>query len=324
MYSLLRKTKQFDTQEKKGDMFLDKVDIAYHKCLGKGAFGEAWKVTFHSIDSSVNKDDVFNRLCCSATYWAIKVVSLSRLKEDDRILIRNEKCIWETLCHPNILKLEHFFESKNTMYFVSELMEETLLDVHARMHRLGAKPKSITICNFLIPVANAMMYMHSLELIHRDIKSNNILLSNQGETIKLSDFGLSRVVKGKEMTSETGSYRWMAPEVIRHERYDHKCDVFSFAMLMYETITLSVPFSKFAPVEAAFEVARFARRPVLPPTTKDFEVLIEACWQQNSALRPEFKEIESRLFDIRSKKESFGSFETRFGSLSRTSNLTID
>ena len=161
-------------------------------------------------------------------------------------------------------------------------------------------------------------------IIHRDIKSENILLTNQGETIKLSDFGLSRVVRGKEMTFETGSYRWMAPEVIRHERYDHKCDVFSFAMLMYETITLSVPFSKFSPVEAAFEVAKYGRRPILPPTSKDFEALIEDCWHQDSTSRPDFKEIETRLSDIRSKKESFGTFETRFGSLVRTSQMTIN
>lgn len=322
MFNLLRKKTQIDTRERKVDTFFDKVDITYHKCLGKGAFGEAWRVVFRTKDSCVNQDDVFNRLSCNGTHWAMKIVSLSRLKEDDRNLIRNEKCIWETLCHPNILKLEHFFESNNTMYFVSELMEETLLDVHERMHRLGAKPKSITICNFLIPVASAMMHMHSLGLIHRDIKSENILLKNQGETIKLSDFGLSRVVKGKEMTFETGSYRWMAPEVIRHERYNHKCDVFSFAMLMYETITLSVPFSKFSPVEAAFEVAKFGRRPVLPPTSKDFEKLIEDCWRQDSKLRPEFEEIKTRLSDILSKKESFGTLETRFGSLSR--QLTID
>lgn len=324
MLRLLFKKKQYETQKKEVDTFFDKVDISYHKCLGKGAFGEVWNVNFNLKDFSIKQDNVFNRLSFCGKHWAMKVVSLSRLKEDDRDLIRNEKCIWETLSHPNILKLEHFFESKNTMYFVSELMEETLLDVHERMHRLGAKPKSITICNFLIPVASAMTYMHSLELIHRDVKSENILLTNQGETIKLSDFGLSRVVRGKEMTFETGSYRWMAPEMIRHERYDHKCDVFSFAMLMYETITLSVPFSMFSPVEAAFEVARFGRRPIIPPTTKDFEALIEDCWRQDATLRPEFGEIETRLSNILVKKESFGSFETRFGSIVRKSQLTID
>lgn len=324
MLKLLRKKTGNRTEDKGMKTTFDKVNIHYHKRLGRGAFGEAWNVTFHLKGSDVSTENTLNRLSFPGKHWAMKVVSLSRLKEDDKNLIRNEKCIWEKLCHPHMLKLEHFFESKNTMYFVSELMEESLRDVHERMHRLGAKPKSITICNFLIPVASGMTYMHSLDLIHRDIKSENILLSNQGETIKLSDFGLSRVVEGKEMTFETGSYRWMAPEVIRHERYDHKCDVFSFAMLMYETITLSVPFSKFSPVEAAFEVARFGRRPVLPPTTKDFETLIEDCWRQDSKLRPEFGEIQTRLSDILSKKESFGTLETRFGSLMRTSNLTID
>ena len=125
----------------------------------------------------------------------------------------------------------------------------------------------------------------------------------------LSDFGLARFFEeGGAMTAETGSYRWMAPEVVRHERYDETCDVYSFAMLLYEALTLRVPFQNHSPVETAFAVAR-GERPALPPAPADVRALVEECWSQDPAARPQFPEIVVRLRHLRAKKESFGSLE---------------
>eukprot|EP00962_Isochrysis_galbana_P020801 scaffold6107_cov130-Isochrysis_galbana.AAC.10 len=89
-------------------------------------------------------------------------------------------------------------------------------------------------------VAAGMTYLHSRRYIHRDLKSSNVLLDPVGRP-KLMDFGLSRRMDEEaELTAETGTYRWMAPEVIRHEIYTQSADVFSYGMLAFELLTHQV------------------------------------------------------------------------------------
>ena len=125
--------------------------------------------------------------------------------------------------------------------------------------------------------------------MHRDIKAENVL--TKGSLCCLADFGLSRICTNDKMTIETGSYRWMAPELIRHENYDKSCDTYSLAMLIYEMITLSVPFGNFSPVEAALGITIHGKRPVLPPVPTELHHLIRDCWQQASSLRPNMKDV---------------------------------
>merc|ERR1719224_335810 len=119
-------------------------------------------------------------------------------------------------------------------------------------------PKEIDLVMSLQQVATGMEYLHSLDVLHRDLKSANILRTDDGNRLAIADFGLARYqeTSGKKMTAETGSYRWMAPEGIRHEMYDWRCDGYSFAVLAWEMLTYRVPFEHMMPVEAAFAVAK--------------------------------------------------------------------
>ena len=110
-------------------------------------------------------------------------------------------------------------------------------------------------------------HLHSRSIIHRDLKSANILLEKGSERVVVADFGLARYCAGAsamEMTAETGSYRWMAPEVIRHEPYHKPCDVYSFAIVVWELLTYTMPFADQSPVEAAMGVAVRSERPPIP------------------------------------------------------------
>ena len=89
------------------------------------------------------------------------------------------------------------------------------------------------------------------------------------------------------MTAETGSYRWMAPEVIRHEPYGTGCDVYSFGVLCWEMLSYSIPFPQHTPVEVALSVATKGMRPEIPAHSPSVLVdLIEQCWQQQALRRP--------------------------------------
>lgn len=145
-----------------------------------------------------------------------------------------------------------------------------------------------------------MAYLHSRNVIHRDLKPSNILLTGDNRA-KIADFGMSVTHTGQELTAETGTYRYMAPEVIRHESYSSNADVYSFGICLWQLITRDVPFASMTPIQAAFAVAE-GRRPTIPDSTPaQLRDIISACWDQDSRKRPSFTYIAMALADYAKK-----------------------
>jgi len=169
-----------------------------------------------------------------------------------------------------------------------------------------------------VEVARGMDYLHQMHIVHRDLKAANLLMDEHG-TVKIADFGVARVVTQGVMTAETGTYRWMAPEVIEHRPYSHKADVFSFGVLLWELITGKVPHGHLTPLQAAVGVVQKGLRPPLPETLPPaLADLMRACWRTQPEQRPEFAEVAQSLLQLQDSlmqlaaKKSAGGLFARF------------
>ncbi|KAJ0097581.1 hypothetical protein Patl1_28885 [Pistacia atlantica] len=158
--------------------------------------------------------------------------------------------------------------------------------------------------SFALEISRAMEYLHANGIIHRDLKPSNILLTEDKKHIKVGDFGLAREEVMDEMTCEAGTYRWMAPEIFSQDpipigvkkHYDHKVDVYSFAMVLWELLTNTVPFKGKESMSVAYAAAKDLPEDIVP--------LLKSCWALDPKARPEFKEIRVFLTNYLSKIRS--------------------
>lgn len=163
------------------------------------------------------------------------------------------------------------------------------------LHKNHVVLKLSQLLSFAIDVCKGMEYLHQNNIIHRDLKAANLLMDSDN-VVKVADFGVARFQNnGGVMTAETGTYRWMAPEIINHQPYDQKADVFSFAIVIWELLTAKVPYDTMTPLQAALGV-RQGLRPELPenahPRLLD---LMQRCWVDIPSDRPSFSEIKVEL-----------------------------
>ncbi|TYZ60069.1 hypothetical protein PybrP1_008739 [[Pythium] brassicae (nom. inval.)] len=148
------------------------------------------------------------------------------------------------------------------------------------------EPSSLPIfCQ--LDVARGLQFLHSFDIIHRDLKSLNLLVTREGR-VKLADFGISRVAtSGDFMTGCCGTFQWMAPEVIVSERYSLSADIYSFGVILWEICEAAAPFADLAPGRVPIAVVQEKKRPRLSPATPQaLQTLIQACWQEDAARRP--------------------------------------
>ena len=140
---------------------------------------------------------------------------------------------------------------------------------------------------------------YKVNVIHRDLKTANLLM-DENEVVKVADFGASRVkaTDGKAMTAEARDVSLdRRPEVISHQKYDHKCDVFSFGILMWELVSGGdIPYPGYTPLQAAVGVVQRGLRPmVVEAATRCSRRSCSIAGNRILGRRPEFEQIVELL-----------------------------
>ncbi|KAL7132793.1 hypothetical protein ABFS83_12G097900 [Erythranthe nasuta] len=265
------------------------LDFSSSTLIGKGSFGEIVKA------------------CWRGTPVAIKRI-LPNLSDDKLVIqdFRHEVNLLVKLRHPNIVQFLGAVTERKPLMLITEYLRGG--DLHQHLKEKGALNPSTAI-NFALDIARGMAYLHSEPnvVIHRDLKPRNVLLVNtSADHLKVGDFGLSKLIRVQhshdvyKMTGETGSYRYMAPEVFRHRKYDKKVDVFSFAMILYEMLEGEPPMANYEPYEAARYVSE-GHRPAFRAKsfTPELKELTDQCWAGDMNQRPSFLEILKKLEKIK-------------------------
>ena len=177
---------------------------------------------------------------------AIKLIH-SHLSTDPSFVMRfeGEAAAVASLRHPNIVQVFDFNNDNGVYYMVLEFIPgETLQD---RMKRLAENNRQLSAedaLKFTLNISDAVGYAHQRGMVHRDIKPANIMLDVQGQAI-LMDFGIVKILGGDSHTSTgalVGTARYMSPEIIRGEVADHRSDIYSLGVTLYEMLSGRPPF----------------------------------------------------------------------------------
>lgn len=237
--------------------------------------------------------DLYRGTYCSQDV-AIKVLKPERVNADMQREFAQEVYIMRKVRHKNVVQFIGASTKPPNLCIVTEFMSGG--SVYDYLHKHKGVFKLPALVGVAMDVSKGMSYLHQNNIIHRDLKTANLLMDENG-TVKVADFGVARVkAQSGVMTAETGTYRWMAPEVIEHKPYDHKADVFSFGILMWELLTGKIPYEYLTPLQAAVGVVQKGLRPTIPKHTHArLSELLQKCWQQDPAQRPDFSEILETL-----------------------------
>jgi serine/threonine protein kinase len=251
------------------------------EAIAQGAFGKVYKGTYNGEDVAIK---IMER--------PENDISMAQLMEQQ---FQREVMMLATLKHPNIVRFIGACRKPMVWCIVTEYAKGGSVRQLLTNRQNRKVPLKLAIKQAL-DVARGMAYVHGLGFIHRDLKSDNMLIFGD-KSIKIADFGVARIdVQTEGMTPETGTYRWMAPEMIQHRAYTLKVDVYSFGIVLWELITGMLPFQNMSAVQAALAVVNGNVRPILPndclPVLHD---IMTKCWDSNPDVRPPFTEIVAML-----------------------------
>ncbi|KAH8486965.1 hypothetical protein H0E87_025816 [Populus deltoides] len=255
---------------------------------------------------------------------AVKLVSQPEEDESMAAMLENhfisEVALLFRLRHPNIITFVAACKKPPVFCIITEYLAGGSLRKFLHQQEPHSVPLNLVL-KLALDIAHGMQYLHSQGILHRDLKSENLLLG-EDMSVKVADFGIS-CLESQCGSSKgfTGTYRWMAPEMIKEKHHTKKVDVYSFGIVLWELLTALTPFDNMTPEQAAFAVCqKNARPPLSPKCPLAFSHLINRCWSSNPGKRPHFDEIVAIL---ESYSESLAQDPEFFTSYKPPTNHTI-
>lgn len=240
--------------------------------IGVGGMADVYK----------GKDHILNR------YVAVKVLK-KEFRENEEFVkkFRSEAQAAAGLINPNIVNVYDVGEDRGLYYMVMELVEGVTLKQYIdKKKRLSPKE----VISIAIQMCGGIEAAHNRQIIHRDIKPQNVIISKDGK-VKVTDFGIAKAATSHTVTTAVmGSVHYISPEQARGGYVDAKSDIYSVGITLYEMITGRVPFDGTTSVEVAVKHLQEEITPpseIVPDIPYSLEQIILKCTQKNSECRYE-------------------------------------
>eukprot|EP00899_Mesostigma_viride_P013938 jgi/Mesvir1/22545/Mv18561-RA.3 len=271
-------------------IIIPKEDLQLKEVIGKGAWGRVYRALWMGGDAAGGAG--------AGMEVAVKKLTAGLSLSAKKLFVKEVE-LNASLDHKGIVKVFGACLGPSAI-MVMELAKYGNLFEYIKDNPPTVLGMSLDI---LLQIAEAMEYLHSVGIAHRDLKSLNVLVcerlfNGKKIVVRLGDFGLAKVKHGvmTVLKTQAGTYRWMAPEIMRAEVYKSSADIYSFAIVAYEVLTRNVPYQGLTDAQVAVMVPQQGVRPKipesLPPTLKS---LIAACWAEDPAARPTFTKIVAQL-----------------------------
>ncbi|XP_065046797.1 serine/threonine-protein kinase STY46 isoform X4 [Musa acuminata AAA Group] len=270
--------KVLGSQSKVVDWEIDRRFLKMGKKIARGSCGDLYRATYLGQDV------------------AVKILRADQLNEVLLLEFNQEVDILRRVHHKNIVHYIGACVKPTELCIITEYM--TGGNLYDHLHKEHISFELPHLLKFSIDICKGMDYLHQNNIIHRDLKTANLLL-DANSVVKVGDFGVARFQNQEGvMTAETGTYRWMAPEVINHQHYDNKADVFSFAIVLWELATSRVPYDNMTPLQAALGVRQGLRPDIPKDMHPRLAALMQRCWDEVPSKRPSFEEITQELEEL--------------------------
>ncbi|KAF8660012.1 hypothetical protein HU200_058097 [Digitaria exilis] len=267
-----------ELQEKIGDSNCDRSSLHIREKIASGSSGDLFRGSYQGRDV------------------AIKFLRAEHVDDSSKVEFLQEIIILKSVNHDNVVRFYGACTKERKYVIVTEYMAGG--NLYDFLHKQKNTLEITMVIRIAIDISKGMDYLHQNNIVHRDLKTANLLLGSD-HVVKIADFGVSRNPSQEgDMTAETGTYRWMAPEVINHKPYDHRADVFSFAIVLWELVTSKIPYENMTPLQAALGVRQGMRLEIPSGVHPRLSQLIQQCWDENPNMRPSFSEITAELEDI--------------------------
>jgi len=250
------------------DDFLSRYDIS-NEVLGQGYFAVVKVATVKSTGNKV----------------AVKFVNKKLVEKPENL--DTETSLLRKVSHPHIVHLIDICDTKNTLFIVMELMEGGELYEEIVKRKSFSEKDASRIMEQLF---SALNYLHKNNIVHRDLKLENLLLTRKNDLeIKLADFGLSKVYNGQAMFTACGTPYYVAPEILTGDGYNSKIDTWAAGVLLYVLLSGRLPFSGETDVDlfkAIMDADLIWKKPQFDTVSDDAKDLIQKLIT---------KDIDSRL-----------------------------
>ncbi|XP_001364109.3 mitogen-activated protein kinase kinase kinase 13 isoform X1 [Monodelphis domestica] len=234
-------------------------------------------------------------------------VAIKKVREQNETDIKHLR----KLKHPNIIAFKGVCTQAPCYCIIMEYC------AHGQLYevlRAGRKVTPRLLVDWSTGIASGMNYLHLHKIIHRDLKSPNVLVTHT-DAVKISDFGTSKELSDKSTKmSFAGTVAWMAPEVIRNEPVSEKVDIWSFGVVLWELLTGEIPYKDVDSSAIIWGVGSNSLHLPVPSTCPDgFKILMKQTWQSKPRNRPSFRQTLLHL-DIASADVLATPQETYFKS----------